>query len=147
MADLDAELERRVGTRLKRAEQALIAEKTRVLKPFEITVPQYAALLYLRHVATASAAQLARASGVSPQTMATILTNLEHKGLVERTTSPLHQKVLETRLTDTGREVVSKADAAARSVEDRILASFSAEEVSTLKALLDRTMEAIADGS
>lgn len=145
MTDLEAELERRVGTRIKRAEQTLIAEKTRVLKPFEITVPQYAALLYLRHVSTASAAQLARASGVSPQTMATILTNLEHKGLVERTTSPLHQKVLETRLTAKGADVVSEADAAARSVEDRILASFSDVEVRMLKDLLDRAMEAITD--
>lgn len=37
----------RLGHVIKRAEQALIARKTRVLRAFDLTVPQYAALLLL----------------------------------------------------------------------------------------------------
>ena len=60
----------RLGLVIKRAEQALIAEKTRVLQEFHLTVPQYAVLLVLRQTSEASAAQLARACLVTPQTMA-----------------------------------------------------------------------------
>ncbi len=143
MNPLDDELDRRIGTRIKRAEQLLMATKARALKPFDITVPQYATLLYLRYVPAASAAQLARASLVSPQTMATILGNLEGKGLVERTASLFHQKVLETRLTEAGRQVVDEADLAARAIEDRMLDAVTADEAAQLKSLLDRVMAAI----
>jgi DNA-binding MarR family transcriptional regulator len=143
MNNFEDEMDRRLGSRLKRAEQVLSAEKARVLRPFELTVPQYATLLYLRHVTAASAAQLARASLVSPQTMATILTNLELKGLVERTTSLLHQKVLETRLTEAGSALVDSADVVAKGVEERILAALGAHDAEMLKKLLDVAIGAI----
>lgn len=143
MDTLDSEMDRRIGTRLKRAEQVLIAEKTLALKPFDLTVPQYATLLFLSHVPTASAAQMARASMVAPQTMATVLRNLETKGLVRRSPSPLHQKVMATELTAAGRRLFDEADVAARAVEDRMLAALSAEQVETLKTLLDAAMDAL----
>jgi hypothetical protein len=37
----------RIGSYLKRAEQSLNAAKNAALKPAGVTVPQYAALLYL----------------------------------------------------------------------------------------------------
>lgn len=141
----DDELERRLGTRIKKAEQLVVAAKTRALKPFALTVPQYAALLYLRHASAASAAQMARACLVTPQTMATILGNLETKGLVERSTSLFHQKVLETRLTAQGEDIVDAADKAARQVEERMLGALSAEEVELVKKLLDRLIEVFDD--
>ena len=84
MVEFESELASRLGSYIKRAEQALMAEKTRVLRQYGLTVAQYSALMLLDYVPEASAAQLSRACMVTPQTMATILGNLEQKALVTR---------------------------------------------------------------
>jgi DNA-binding MarR family transcriptional regulator len=137
-AAFDAELATRLGSFIKRAEQALMAEKTRVLRGHGLTVAQYSVLMMLRYVPEASAAQLSRACLVTPQTMATILGNLEQKGLVSREPSPLHLRVVSTRLTDTGAVVAEKADAAAKDVERRLGSRFTEAERAQLMALLER---------
>lgn len=138
-----SEMERRLGTWIKRAEQALIAEKTRVLRPLGLTVPQYAALNALYYVPGQSAAQLARTALVSPQTMATILGNLESKGLISRTTSAIHSKVLVTSLTPAGEALTKEADKLARAVEMRLAGRFGEEEQAQLRGLLGRAIEAL----
>jgi len=145
VAAFEAELASRLGSFIKRAEQALMAEKTRVLRDHGLTVAQYSALMLLRYVPEASAAQLARACLVTPQTMATILGNLEQKRLVTREPSALHQRVLSTRLTATGRAVVLAADRAAKNVEQHLSGQFSAGEGQQLKDLLDRAVAALQD--
>lgn len=107
----------RTGHAIKRAEQALIAAKNAALRPYGLTVPQYAALLLLAGQPGLSGAELARRALVTPQTMSTVLTNLERKGLVDRTVHPIHSRVIEIRLTDGGTEVLHQADQAARRVE------------------------------
>jgi len=143
MAEFERELASRLGSFIKRAEQALMAEKARVLKVHGLTVPQYSALMLLRYVPEASAAQLSRACLVTPQTMATILGNLEGKDLVRREPSPMHQRVLSTRFTATGRSIAQDADLAAKSVEQHLSAQFSAGERRQLTALLDRVVTAL----
>jgi DNA-binding MarR family transcriptional regulator len=145
MAELEDELATRLGSFIKRAEQALMTEKTRVLREHGLTVAQYSALMLLRYVPEASAAQLSRACLVTPQTMATILGNLEQKGLVTREPSTLHQRVLSTRLTPTGRSVVAKADQVAKNVEQHLSARFTADEREQLKRLLDRATTTLQD--
>ena len=126
----------RPGHAIKRAEQALMSQKSEALRPFDLTVPQYAALMVLYFSPGASGAQLARACVVTPQTMATVLANLEEdKGLIEHTPSSVHHKVLVTKLTRTSRALVKKADVQAKAVEDRVAAAFSPQE----QELLPRT--------
>ncbi|MFE7774890.1 MarR family winged helix-turn-helix transcriptional regulator [Streptomyces sp. NPDC057445] len=131
----------RLGFHLKRAEQALNATKHAVLKPAGLTVPQYAALLHLSDNPGISAAALARACGVTPPTMTTLLKNLNERGLIERTPHEWHKNILETRLTEKGREVMAEADARAVRVERGLAAEFSREERETLVALLGRCVE------
>jgi DNA-binding MarR family transcriptional regulator len=97
----------------------------------------------LYYVPGQSAAQLARTAAVSPQTMATILANLETKGLISRTPSALHSKVLVTRLTEEGEALIKKADAAARAVEIRLARGFSGNEQAQLRNLLERSIESL----
>jgi DNA-binding MarR family transcriptional regulator len=145
MAEFEDELASRLGYFIKRAEQALMTEKAHVLREHGLTVAQYSALMLLRYVPEASAAQLSRACLVTPQTMATILGNLEQKGLVTRKPSALHQRVLSTRLTATGTSVVHKADHAAKNVEQQLSAQFTADEREQLKNLLDRVVATLHD--
>jgi DNA-binding MarR family transcriptional regulator len=136
-------LESRLGTFLKRSEQALMAEKSRVLKPFGLSVPQYAALLALSQ-AQLSGAQLARICYVTPQSMASLLSTLESKRLIERTPSDVHSQVLVARLTRAGHNTFRKANEAALAVEARLSAAFDADEEKQLRELLQRAITTLA---
>ncbi|MEV0295611.1 MarR family transcriptional regulator [Nocardia sp. NPDC050710] len=132
----------RIGSYVKRAEQALAMAKNAALKPAGVTVPQYSALLFLVENPGISAAALARLCGVTPPTMNTILTNLQDRGLIERSPHAWHRNVLETRLTERGEEVMRDADARAIRVEHAVAAAFTADERATLETLLTRCADA-----
>ncbi|MBC7303047.1 MAG: MarR family transcriptional regulator [Nocardia sp.] len=133
----------RLGSYIKRAEQALIATKTAALKPAGLTVPQYSALLHLDENPGISAAALARLAGVTPPTMNTVLTNLQERGLVDRTPHEWHKNVLETRLTEAGRSVVADADARAIAVERALADRFTEAESAALREFLTRSARAL----
>ncbi|MEV8016161.1 MarR family transcriptional regulator [Streptomyces sp. NPDC086554] len=128
----------RLGSHIKRAEQALNAAKHAALKPAGLTVPQYAALLYLSEKPGISAAALARLCGVTPPTMNTVLKNLQERGLIERTPHEWHRNILETRITEEGEAVMAQADGAAVRVERALAAEFTEEERAALVGLLGR---------
>ncbi|WP_274561747.1 MarR family winged helix-turn-helix transcriptional regulator [Streptomyces spiramyceticus] len=128
----------RLGSHVKRAEQALSAAKYAALKPAGVTVAQYAALLFLVEKPGISAAALARACGVTPPTMNTVLKNLQERGLIERTPHEWHKNILETRLTEQGKAVMADADARAVRVERALADEFSDEERQLLVGLLAR---------
>jgi DNA-binding MarR family transcriptional regulator len=138
-----AELDTRLGASIKRAEQALMAAKSAALAPYGVTVPQYSALLLLAYTPEASAAQLSRACAVTPQSMATVVENLEAKGLVTREPSPLHRRVMAVRLTDAGRALVTEADRAAKAIENSLLAAFTNHESEELRTLLGRAIDVL----
>lgn len=115
----------RLGMDIKRTEQALMAAKSAALKGVGLTVAQYAALFVLAENPGISAAALARTCLVTPQAMAAVLKNLEERGLVTRSAHPWHQKMLETRLTDTGRETARLADEQAVRIERRLADEFT----------------------
>ena len=128
----------RLGTYVKQAEQALRAAKSEALRPFDLTVAQYAAMLVLYYSPGQSSAQLARNAAVTPQTMTTILARLEGKKLIERTPSKVHRKVLVTELTQAGEALLLRADECARAVEERLAGAFTAEEHAAARDLLSR---------
>ncbi|MEV0028585.1 MarR family transcriptional regulator [Nocardia sp. NPDC050793] len=132
----------RIGSYVKRAEQALNTAKNAALKPAGVTVAQYAALLHLAENPGISAAALARLCGVTPPTMNTVLGNLQERGFIERTPHAWHKNVLETRLTERGEAVMEDADARAIRVERAVDAAFTAAERETLRDLLTRCADA-----
>jgi DNA-binding MarR family transcriptional regulator len=146
LAGLEAEIAGRLGETIKRAEQAVATEKTSVLREFDLTVPQYTVLLALSFTQGASGAQLARLCLVTPQTMTTVLSNLEAKGLVQRMPSSVHLKVLVTTLTRTGKALLKKADAKVRAVEERLDGAFDPDERTTLLELLTRATKVLSAG-
>lgn len=131
-------VEERIGSHIKRAEQALLAAKNDAVKGAAVTVPQYTVLLWLAEKPGISAAGLARLCGVTPPTMNTVLKNLQERGLIERTPHELHGNVLETRLTDEGRAVMEVADEGAVAVERSLAQEFTREERELLIRLLVR---------
>lgn len=131
-------IDERLGMYIKRVEQQLTAAKHAGLRPFGLTVPQYAALVHLSLNPGMSAAALARSCLVTPQTMATVVSNLENKGLVERQPHRWHGNLIEHQLTGAGRQVLAPADAAASAIERAIAAEFRPDERKQLVAMLAR---------
>ena len=119
-----AEVQARLGSSIKRAEQ-------------------YAAMLSLYYAPGQSAAQLARAAAVTPQTMATVLARLEAKKLITRVPSEIHSRVNVVTLTPAGEELGLKADEKARAVEDLMSSEFTPQEQEQLRDLLGRLVEVL----
>lgn len=141
---LNAATSARIGYGIKRVEQRIMQAKTRALRRFGITLPQYATLMALHHIPQQSAAQLARIALVTPQTMATILTNLEHKQLITRSIAAVHARVLVCELSERGVGLIADADAAVREIEADLRSAYSAAEFAQFQAFLERAESRLA---
>ena len=115
-------LEDRLGTHIRRISRLIIDAKAAALRPLDLAVPQYATLLSVRHLEPTSAAQLARTGQGTPQATATMLSTLESKGLISRRPSPMHQKLVEVRLTTLGTKAIEEADDLAAGIEAKLRA-------------------------
>lgn len=131
--------------RIRRAEQALMGHHEAVLRGYGLTMTQYTVLLTLSREAAMSGAQLARACGVSQQSMASVLTGMQEKGLIERHPSPFHAKVMVTALTDAGRQLFERASGEVVVLEKALADQFTPAEHGQLCALLDRTIAALVE--
>jgi len=140
-----AETRSRIGSSIKRAEQAMMAVKSKVLREYDLSVAQYAAMTSLYYVPGQSAAQLARAAAVTPQTMATVIAKLEQKRLVTRHPSSDHAKVLIASLTPKGETLLLRADEAARDIEQRMAEAFTVKEREQLTEMLGRVTALLRD--
>lgn len=139
------EINNRVSTLLQRAASVLIARKAEALAPFDLTVTQYTAMLMLRCNPGSSSAQLARLCRVTPQSMSVVTAALEERGLAERSPAAVHPRVFALTLTRKGNALLAKADLAAREVDARYEAEFTADELSTLRGLLERARYALEE--
>lgn len=121
---------------VKRAEQTTQAAKEHVLRDFGITPAQQSAMAILSDHDGITAAELARKTAVTPQTMNSTLGRLEKRGLIERTPHPMHGTLIEIRLTDTGRDLFDRADTAVAVLDSTLVDSLTADELQTLRKLL-----------
>lgn len=125
-------------TRIRRSEQALMAHHEAVLRGYGLTMTQYTVLLLLTREGGLSGAQLARHCGVTQQSMSSVLSTLESKGLIRREPSPVHAKVQITSLTDDGRTVLDRAYQEVNVLERALAEAFTSAEYTALCTLLER---------
>ncbi len=111
-----------VGYALKQATTALRAAMDTVLRPLELTVPQYSCLEVLDQRPGLSSSELARATFVTRQSMNLVLQGLHQRGLLTRAAAADHGKALPTELTDAGRMQLRAASVAIRAIEKQMLA-------------------------
>ncbi len=116
---------KRIGYLLKRAQHALRLRMDEALREIPLTTPQYAALSTLEEgTAALSGAELARRCFVTPQTMKAIIQSLETSGLVTRSQSPTHARIIHVTLTPRGRTVVSHCHRVVLRIEEQMLSHF-----------------------
>ncbi len=118
----------RIGYVVGRLDRALRREIGALVAPFGLTVPKYTALSILRDRPGLSNAQLARRTYVTPQSMNEVLIALEADGLIIRSRSAEHGRVVEAVLSGRGLEVLTSCDRAVTHMENAMLADLDADE-------------------
>lgn len=129
-----------LGYQLKKTQHALRLHMDEALKALELTTPQYSVLAQLELENGISNAELARRAFIRAQTMHGIVTNLEHKGLVKRQSTPHHGRILCTTLTAKGRKTVQKAHQLIKEVEEMMTHSFPLEQKKWLAHMLSECL-------
>ncbi|GGU82536.1 MarR family transcriptional regulator [Streptomyces litmocidini] len=121
---------------LKRTELAVRARLEELVKPAGITALQYTALTVLERHDGISAAQLARDSFVTAQSMADMVRALEGRGLIRREPNPANRRERLILIADPGRRLLAEYAEPARALEERMVAGLSAEEIDVLREAL-----------
>ncbi|MCR8724811.1 MarR family winged helix-turn-helix transcriptional regulator [Frigidibacter sp. ROC022] len=109
---------------------------TQALAPLEMTPTQMAALALIEAAPGMSGAELARQTGLTPQSTGAMLSLFESRGWVVRNAHPMHRRVIETRITDQGTLALGTALGIAAKVDAEVGADIGkAERRSLIKAL------------
>jgi DNA-binding MarR family transcriptional regulator len=136
------------GYAIAQAFRVLRHELDGALRDLGLTAPQVGALVCLAERDGATGAEMARIHHVTPQTMHTILQNLEAAGLIVREPHPEHGTLLCVRLTPEGRDRLAEAATRVREVNERMLKGLDERERAALGQLLFRCIDSLeADGS
>lgn len=112
------------------------AELRDALADLDLTPVQSTVLHLIAATPGISSAELARHTHVTPQTMHKIVTELGRRDLLGLRPRPGHGRILGAELTEPGRELVTEADAIARTVEDRMVVGLDHHQRRQLTDLL-----------
>ncbi len=108
----------------------------RVLRPLGLTRAQLGALNHLTREGDMSAADLARKSHVTAQSMGAALTQMAEEELVVRRVRKDNARVIDTSITDKGRHLYAGVREKLRDAEARLLQDLDDDDVTRLVALL-----------
>jgi DNA-binding MarR family transcriptional regulator len=148
IGNLEARVESRRHTSLlyavKRVELVVRSHLDDLLRPSGITVPQYTALTVLERHEGLSAAQLARDSFVTAQSMADMVQTLEQRGLIMRERNPRNRRELLIHLTDAGRLLLTRHADDVTALESRMVSKLSPQQVEQLRSALADAWRALA---
>ncbi|MFF4472226.1 MarR family winged helix-turn-helix transcriptional regulator [Streptomyces sp. NPDC001599] len=129
---------------LKRTELVVRARLEEVLKPAGVTALQYTALTVLERHDGISAAQLARDSFVTAQSMADMVRALESRGLVRREPNPSNRREKVILLADAGRRLLADYAEPARLLERRMVAELGPADVQRFRDALKSAHRALS---
>jgi DNA-binding MarR family transcriptional regulator len=122
-----------------RTAAALTRGLTEVLRPHELSQPQYNVLRILRGAGPAGVPSMVvgeRMVARDPD-VTRLLDRLETRGLVARARDAADRRVVLVRLTDEGRRQVDELDAPVRDMHRRQLGHLTPDELAALSALLE----------
>jgi DNA-binding MarR family transcriptional regulator len=112
------------------------------LRGLGLTTPQWGALITIAANEGISGADLARIRNITPQTVNTILQNLEHADLICRRHAPGNGTILLLELTAAGRARVDEARERIDPIQSRLFGPLSPMERVQLVDMLTRCCEA-----
>ena len=124
------------GYTIKQVQQQIHTIMEDVLRPLSLSLSQYNVLKSLEASSPTTGAELARKAFVTPQTMHTMLTTMEQKKLIIRTTIQGNTKSFNISKTDKGTKALNDADGALSKLFDQANASLTSQEYDELEQLL-----------
>jgi len=113
------------------------------LRDSDLTAAQANVLTELAYGQPRSNAELARFHSVTPQSMVEMLVSLERRGLISRSAKPEGGRAMPAELTKEGHSQLLSVHMAMRQVEQRLLNSLSAADISRLRTLLEACLTGI----
>jgi len=139
----DAEGVPRISYLVKWIERGLRVRLDAALTVLDVSTQEYTALSVLSRRDGLSSAQLARRTLVSAQAMNQIVIGLEERGLIVRKADVEHNKIQRASLTASGRKLLAACDRATTPIEAELLSGLSPSQVSQLRRILSRCVEAL----
>lgn len=127
----DSDLARRLGYVLKQAQSALRSRMDGALRPLGLTVPQYACLELLASGPLTNA-ELARGAFVTTQSMNSVVTSLQERGLVAREDVAPSGRRRPAELTESGRALLAEADGSVRRIEAQMIEAIAGRDADRL---------------
>lgn len=129
---------------VKQVELVVRSHLDELVRPSGITALQYTALTVLERHDGLSAAQLARDSFVTAQSIADLVRSLEGRGLVRRERNPRNRRELLILLTDSGRELLTRHAGPVRELEERMVRDLTAHQTEQLRQALTKAWHALS---
>jgi DNA-binding MarR family transcriptional regulator len=129
---------------VKQVELVVRSHLDELVKPSGITALQYTALTVLERHDGLSAAQLARDSFVTAQSIADLVRSLENRGLVRRERNPHNRRELLILLTDAGRELLAQHADPVRELEERMVQELTAHQTEQFRQALSKAWHALS---
>jgi DNA-binding MarR family transcriptional regulator len=116
----------------------LVSQQT--MAELGITSTQASILFMLGSGKCLAAAELAREYGIDASAVTRLIDRLEKRGLLSRVRSDEDRRVVRLSLTDEGYALAARMPAIYNRVLEKLLASFTPEEVGFLKSMLRRIL-------
>ncbi|MEU5312156.1 MarR family transcriptional regulator [Streptomyces sp. NPDC021562] len=129
---------------VKQVELVVRSHLDELVRPAGVTALQYTALTVLERHDGLSAAQLARDSFVTAQSMADLVRSLESRGLVRRERNPRNRRELLILLTDAGRELLAGVAGQVRELEERMVRELTAHQEEQFRQALSKAWQALS---
>ncbi|SMQ21164.1 DNA-binding transcriptional regulator, MarR family [Streptomyces sp. Ag82_O1-12] len=129
---------------VKQVELVVRSHLDELVRPSGITALQYTALTVLERHDGLSAAQLARDSFVTAQSIADLVRSLEGRGLVRRERNPRNRRELLILLTDSGRELLTRHAGPVRELEERMVSDLTAHQTEQFRQALTKAWHALS---
>lgn len=134
----DATLRGFAGYHMKRAFNVVQADLAATLKPFELRMITYSALVLIVDNPGLRQSQLADAMDIERPNLVVIIDELERRDLILREKVPTDRRAYALMPTLAGRQLCARAVAAVRDHEKRLLANLSDDETAAMIRALVR---------
>ncbi|MFC8427855.1 MarR family winged helix-turn-helix transcriptional regulator [Streptomyces sp. NPDC057253] len=129
---------------VKQVELVVRSHLDDLVRPSGITALQYTALTVLQRHDGLSAAQLARDSFVTAQSIADLVRSLETRGLVRRERNPSNRRELLILLTDEARALLAQHEGPVRELEERMVRDLTAHQTEQFRQALTTAWHALS---
>jgi DNA-binding MarR family transcriptional regulator len=129
---------------VKQVELVVRSRLDELVRPYGITALQYTALTVLERHDGLSAAQLARDSFVTAQSIADLVRSLEGRGLIRRERNPRNRRELLILLTDEGRGLLAGCREPVRELEERMVRELTAHQSEQFRQALSKAWHALS---